>query len=146
MTYNLVVVRELILAAFGDEEFLIFCADYFPTVRQQFTAGQTEGQRVQLLVEHAERHGLLADLLAEIRTANSYQYNRFAPQLGSPEGSPPLGIPASAPKISLAKLPSTSPDLFGRERELALLDDAWADPKTHVLIRWRGAAWARPRW
>ncbi len=28
-------------------------------------------------------------------------------------------------KISLAKLPSTNPDLFGRERELAALDAAW---------------------
>jgi nucleoside phosphorylase/tetratricopeptide (TPR) repeat protein len=31
-------------------------------------------------------------------------------------------------QVSLAKLPSTSPDLFGREKELALLDAAWASP------------------
>ena len=31
-------------------------------------------------------------------------------------------------KISLAKLPSTSPDLFGREKELDLLDAAWQSP------------------
>jgi len=36
-------------------------------------------------------------------------------------------------KISLAKLPSTSPDLFGREKELEMLDAAWEDPKTNVV-------------
>jgi tetratricopeptide (TPR) repeat protein len=36
-------------------------------------------------------------------------------------------------KISLAKLPSTSPDLFGRERELAALDAAWETPGTNVV-------------
>jgi hypothetical protein len=33
MPYDLAAIRELILAAFGDEEFLIFCADHFPIVR-----------------------------------------------------------------------------------------------------------------
>ncbi len=37
----------------------------------------------------------------------------------------PLRAPLPPDKISLAKLPSTSPDLFGREKELALLDAAW---------------------
>jgi len=43
-------------------------------------------------------------------------------------------------KISLAKLPSTSPDLFGREKELAMLNVAWKDTKTNVLslVAWGG--------
>ena len=36
-------------------------------------------------------------------------------------------------KISLAKLPSTSPDLFGREKELAQLDAAWNKPNTNIV-------------
>jgi len=36
-------------------------------------------------------------------------------------------------QISLAKLPSTSPDLFGRERELAALDAAWDKPHTNIV-------------
>jgi tetratricopeptide (TPR) repeat protein len=36
--------------------------------------------------------------------------------------------PLGPDKISLAKLPSTSPDLFGRETELARLDAAWGSP------------------
>jgi hypothetical protein len=46
-----------------------------------------------------------------------------------PEGYVPLGPET----ISLAKLPSTSPDLFGREEELATLDEAWDSGGTHVL-------------
>lgn len=36
-------------------------------------------------------------------------------------------------KISLSRLPTTGPKLFGRERELEILDNAWHDPHTHVL-------------
>ncbi len=45
-----------------------------------------------------------------------------------------------APRVSLAKLPSTSPDLFGREKELAMLDAAWSNPKTNILslVAWAG--------
>jgi len=45
-----------------------------------------------------------------------------------------------AARVSLAKLPSTSPDLFGREEELATLDAAWDDADTNVLslVAWGG--------
>jgi hypothetical protein len=54
----------------------------------------------------------------------------------TPEGYVPLG----PEKISLAKLPSTSPDLFGREKELAALDAAWEDPRTRIIsfVAWGG--------
>lgn len=43
-------------------------------------------------------------------------------------------------KISLAKLPSTNPELFGREKELKMLDDAWANPNINIvtLVAWGG--------
>jgi len=41
--------------------------------------------------------------------------------------------PAARPTVSLAKLPVTGPDLFGREAELRVLDDAWDDPDTHIV-------------
>jgi tetratricopeptide (TPR) repeat protein len=57
-------------------------------------------------------------------------------------GPPTQGkfAPLSPDKVSLAKLPSTSPDLFGREAELAALDAAWDDEHTHVLtlVAWGG--------
>jgi len=42
-------------------------------------------------------------------------------------------IPLSPEKISLARMPSTSPDLFGRENQLDMLDKAWDDPKTNIV-------------
>jgi tetratricopeptide (TPR) repeat protein len=49
-------------------------------------------------------------------------------------------VPISPEKISLAKLPSTNPELFGREKELAILDAAWASSRTNIvsLVAWGG--------
>ncbi len=43
-------------------------------------------------------------------------------------------------KITLSKLPTTGHEIFGREKELELLDDAWATPHTHILsfVAWGG--------
>ncbi|MBN1340570.1 MAG: ATP-binding protein, partial [Bacteroidales bacterium] len=49
--------------------------------------------------------------------------------------------PANKPlKIETSKLPVTSPDLYGREAELEILDDAWENPHTKVLsfVAWGG--------
>ncbi len=45
-----------------------------------------------------------------------------------------------AQKISISRLPVTGPDLFGREAELKLLDDAWADAHTNIItfVAWGG--------
>ncbi len=43
-------------------------------------------------------------------------------------------------KIATAKLPVTGHELFGREQELAGLDEAWGDEHTHILslVAWGG--------
>jgi tetratricopeptide (TPR) repeat protein len=48
--------------------------------------------------------------------------------------------PGFPPVISLAKLPTTGKDLFGRKKELEMLNQAWSDPHTHVvtLVAWGG--------
>jgi hypothetical protein len=81
---------------------------------------------LQLLKE--ERHW--QDVIAELEQAMAHQVIASV-------------APAAAPapvKISTAKLPSTSSDLFGREKELAILDASWADPHTNVLtlVAWGG--------
>jgi tetratricopeptide (TPR) repeat protein len=60
---------------------------------------------------------------------------------GRPDGDGgPEPTPHGPAKVSLARLPSTHPDLFGRKPELALLDAAWADPQVNVLclVAWGG--------
>lgn len=61
------------------------------------------------------------------------------------ENTPPVatpGAPAITPpiKVSLTRLPSTNPDLFGREAELVRLDTAWGRPQCNMvtLVAWGG--------
>src|SRR6185295_4336900 len=48
--------------------------------------------------------------------------------------------PVPQDRISIARLPVTGSELFGREAELQILDDAWADPKTNIVsfVAWGG--------
>ena len=52
--YNTAALRDLIIAALTEDEFNVLVYDYFRPVANQFAAGQTRNQRVQLLLEHAE--------------------------------------------------------------------------------------------
>jgi hypothetical protein len=49
-------------------------------------------------------------------------------------------IPLGPEKISLAKLPSTNPKLFGRDKELKLLDEVWDNTRTNIIcfVAWGG--------
>jgi class 3 adenylate cyclase len=81
MPYAAAAVRELVDAAFSDEGLSTLCFDRFRAVYDQFAAGQTKGQRVRLLVEHAERQRQLPDLLDAVRRANPGAYAEFEPRL-----------------------------------------------------------------
>jgi len=43
-------------------------------------------------------------------------------------------------RISIARLPTSGSELFGRETELQILDDAWANPNTNIVsfVAWGG--------
>ncbi|HWS99547.1 MAG TPA: TIR domain-containing protein [Pyrinomonadaceae bacterium] len=49
-------------------------------------------------------------------------------------------VPLPPEKISVSRLPTTGPNLFGRKLELEMLDGAWADFGTNVLslVAWGG--------
>jgi len=52
-----------------------------------------------------------------------------------------VGGPRTIPeKISVARLPVTGSDVFGREEDLAFLDDAWANQNVNVvtIVAWAG--------
>jgi hypothetical protein len=57
-----------------------------------------------------------------------------------PVATPGPHAPAPPAMVSLARLPSTNPDLFGREAELARLDAAWDHPQCNMvtLVAWGG--------
>lgn len=48
--------------------------------------------------------------------------------------------PLTRDRISIARLPTTEAALFGRDAELQMLDDAWANPNTKIIafVAWGG--------
>ena len=85
--WNTAAVRDLLLAAFSDEELVTFCFDYFSAVHEELGSGMGKGQKVQRLLEHCLRRGQIEDLLARVRACNPAQYARFAARLGEEAGS-----------------------------------------------------------
>ena len=81
LTFNTAAVRELLMAAFSDEELMTFCFDNFRPVYEEFATGMSRTQKVQRLVETCDRRGEMVGLLARVERANLYQYGRFAERL-----------------------------------------------------------------
>jgi serine/threonine protein kinase len=74
-------------------------------------------------------------------------WRRIARQSLRKTPSTPLGVGTRKPptrpapkKISIARLPVTGSDIFGREEDIAFLDSAWANPKANVvtIVAWAG--------
>ena len=80
--WNTAAVRDLLSAAFSDEELVTFCFDCFPAVYEDLGSGMGKGQKVQRLLEHCLRRGQMEELLARVHERNPAQYARFAKQLG----------------------------------------------------------------
>ncbi|MCP4694489.1 MAG: toll/interleukin-1 receptor domain-containing protein, partial [Desulfobacterales bacterium] len=62
--------------------------------------------------------------------------------IDAPDYTPPIPTPAWNPpeKVDIVRLPMTGAELFGRKKELELLDDAWESGETRVisLVAWGG--------
>ena len=80
-----------------------------------------------------DEHQIDADLAAIAREVHD---------LLKRSGPPPAKefVPLDPGKISISRLPITGRDLFGRQAELEMLDQAWANPGTNVLslVAWGG--------
>lgn len=96
--YNLAMIRKLVSAAFSDDELKAFCFDHFPDVYQDFTAGQTQGQRVQLLLDSTVRQGQILRLLAAVAQANPHQHDRFKGELQSTDIGPDFAVKSFEPE------------------------------------------------
>jgi hypothetical protein len=79
--FDTAAVRELLLAAFSDEELTTFCYDNFRPVYEEFATGMSRPQKVQMLVEHCVRRGDVERLLALVKEKSAYQYQQFEPRL-----------------------------------------------------------------
>lgn len=78
---NTAVIRDLLGAAFDDEELTMLCYDHFRPAYEEFSAGMSKRQRIQRLLDYCERHVQTEKLLELIQKHNPAQYARFRDQL-----------------------------------------------------------------
>lgn len=90
-------IRGYLTAAYNDEELTTLCSDYFRDVYENFAAGMTKGQKIQLLLDRCQRRGTLPDLLAALERDRPGQYRR---RFGAPaaEARPMPSIPVRDPR------------------------------------------------
>jgi Tol biopolymer transport system component len=79
--YNTSEIRKLLLTAFSDQDFSIFCYDHFPVVYKDFTEGMRLATKVQLLVDYCNRTNSFDNLLSLVKEVNPNQYNIFGGSL-----------------------------------------------------------------
>ena len=74
------------------------------------------------------------DLVFQQRTSQAEPTEKIG------RGWRPQAGPGLADNISISRMPRTGRELFGREKELKILDDCWSDPSIYVvgLIAWGG--------
>jgi hypothetical protein len=79
--WNTGAIRDLLTAAFDDVSLTAVCFDNFPAVYQDFSAGLSKAQKIQLLLDYCRRFERFEALLALVKAENPGQYQRFAAQL-----------------------------------------------------------------
>jgi tetratricopeptide (TPR) repeat protein len=122
-------MRELLLSAFGGEDLRELCFDYFPEVYAQFTDGQTQSGRVQLLMEHVWRQDGTTALLNAIQQKNPRKYAEFIGRLSGPTA---VSEKVAAEGLYLEPVPAR-PLFIGREQELAFYRRMLAEERFVII-------------
>jgi hypothetical protein len=76
--WNTAALRDLLTAAFSDEELTTLCFDTFRTIYEDFAAGMSKGQKIQRVLDYCIRYEQVEGLLAAVRKANPTQYDKRA--------------------------------------------------------------------
>lgn len=86
-------LRDFLTQYFSDDEITSLCFDHFPEAYNNFAAGMSKGQKIQLLIDYGVRRETLPDVLAILRKQRPKQYARYLDAASSdqPRSLPPLG-------------------------------------------------------
>ncbi len=142
--------------------------DRLLAMAEEAIGGEMEGAGVYVACQQRKVDGILVKAICDWADGNKgvdkEQNQKIAAQnsaefviemvasglLANPQSKPSAGavIESEAQKppkltpdrISISRLPVSGPDLFGRDAELKLLDDAWANPNTNIIafVAWGG--------
>ena len=96
---NTAAIRDLLIAAFSDEELTTLCFDHFRTVYDNFSSDMSKGHKIQLLLDYCTRYERIDSLLKLVQERNPEQYARFASRLQT-TGSAPRSTEASTTSIN----------------------------------------------
>merc|ERR1712117_95196 len=110
------VIRELLYQGLDEEEFNDLVYDYFPDVYSQFTNGQNQSQKVRILIEYADKHREIEQLLEVIKNINPKVYQEYEPKLG--ENPPPPPVEKCDVLVLAANPTTTQPLQLKKETEL----------------------------
>jgi TIR domain/SEFIR domain/Effector-associated domain 7 len=76
-------ISQLIEETLSDDELINLCYDEFPSVFQEFIAGQTKSHRIRALVEHVDLWLEIPKLLDAIRRINPNAYTKLFSEIAS---------------------------------------------------------------
>lgn len=83
-TYDLQIVRELLNAAFSDEDVATLAFDRFREVYDEFSSSMSKSEKIRRLVDWCDRNLQVEKLVAEVQRRNLNQYRRYAARLRLP--------------------------------------------------------------
>ena len=149
-------IRKFLTELFSDEELTTLCSDYFRDVYDNFAAGMTKTQKIQLLLDHCQRRDLMPNLLAALERDRPDQYRkRFGSVTAELSARTTVSKARSPPGVyqPRARRCRVRPPARGRpgRARLAPLDRAGQHPARREVGRcdrtgdWRRAAcfWSR---
>ena len=143
-SFNSAALRELLLTALSDEQFTSLAYDYFRSVYNDFTAGQSRSQRVQLLVEYCERRNAQELLLAQVQKINPARYTQYLQRTVILDTLLNQGLDAGLETLAdqPEALDQAVAQLRGREKEMrqARLRDLVADAADRARAEFKGEA------
>ena len=89
MPPNTADLRQFLTDYFSDDELTTLCFDFFPEVHDSFASGMSKGQKIQLLIEYAQRRERQPELLRVLQQQRPDQYARRLASHGDPPGAEP---------------------------------------------------------
>jgi hypothetical protein len=88
-------IRKFILDTYNEDEFVeLFCADYFPQARGEFSAGISFSLQAQRLISYCQNQNLLNNLLVALQKERPDLYAQRFPSAQPAPASPPAPMQA----------------------------------------------------
>ena len=81
MTYNQQAIRELVLDALSEDEFILLCDDHFPEVHARWSSTTSWQMKVREMVTYCGRQERLDELLKQVEAKNPKKYEKYRKEL-----------------------------------------------------------------